>query len=280
MEYKLYKCKLSNISGSSNSNKSLNVPFVTIIIINSGTIIINNKKNKRGDVVILKPNKDYVIELISDEIISRYDVDVLVMDSQDIDFVSKYLDPYQGLNKEKITSLTSMDKEFFVIKSSTSIRKLLEYFFYSDKSNHELASSAFNISLLGICSEICIRDIRFLSYLNLYRNIDVYNKIIENIYLWINKGCYDANELYLKLDFDKEYVDKILKDNNTTLKKCLEKCRSVIAIREIINTTDSLSNIAFRNGYSSSSSFTKKIKGIYGYSPIEIRKIFNHNCVV
>ncbi|GMQ58794.1 hypothetical protein AN1V17_31900 [Vallitalea sediminicola] len=224
---------------------------------------------------ILKDNEGATFNFVTKE---KYIMNYLKKNSLE-DIGSSISDMIDEIKKRSNVTYESIVPIFYSLLSRT-----MEYLIEYNISITEIFEESYNI-FKELSEKDTIEDIReFLLYI--YKNIIDYQeknsvkdrKYIRQVLDLINNNYsnsnLDLNWLVDKLDISYSHLRKVLKDNlGITFINYLNNIRITEAKELLIETEDTVKDIAIKVGYNNTQSFTRYFKKYEGITPGEYRDI-------
>lgn len=255
------KIYLNNIRKISTSIQK-NIEFI-FILKGELNIVINNKSYKliETDILLINNGDIYEINGINENLVLSLQIDY--------DFFNKVAKKGESL----YLCNSCLDKD----KNYESIRKILVKIMleYSKKEdNYELQIMSFLYKLIYLLNKnFLITDSDKTCSLEMQSN--KYNERISNILKYIKQNYNQQISLYdvAKSQYlTPEYLSKFFKTQmNITFTKYLNEFRLSQAVKELIQTDNSVTKIAMQHGFPNLAAFNKIFKEKYNVTPAEYR---------
>lgn len=234
----------------------------------------NAKHYIDGNIYVSEPEKIYIInsqsihKVISDNtIFDEFDKAAVVI----------------NINYDFLRSIIpNIDEMYFLNENKVNLKEvkyiMIEFSRYAE--GNQVYDKFEELKLIGLMYQLLYYLCKdFLIYKDNITRIKNKKSIerLRNIISYINMNYKDnikQNEVAKKFYFTKEYFSRFFKKNTgLTFKKYLTIYRINMAKKQLLNTKDTILEIAIDNGFSDSKIFIRAFKEIYGITPLKYRNL-------
>ena len=211
-------------------------------------------------IYLINANKRHTIRLSEDGLIVKvcisFELLSEVLDSIDVRFLCN----------------SNMGDNEHYDKLREKIKGLLSYYINTDSNTYEFGYLALCYELLDVLAvNFMVRDIDMRKNQDENKNTRIAQ--INNYVRGNYKSQLSLKDLADKLYLSEAYLSRFFKKTyGMTFLKYVTNIRASHAYDDLLNTEESITKIAYDNGFQTVANFNKTFKQIYGQTPSEIRK--------